>query len=143
MRVAASSPAWLTRRALSRNCCCSALRAPWRFALVRELRDDGEGSVEGGEEEVVIEAFRTLKGVWEKQGRRNSRMGVSVRRTGLEAARRAAAAFMVIMSLTLYEVIGGRGVLSSTRAIQWIFFQWVPWLIYSLSSSTLPLRLKQ
>jgi len=76
MRVAASSPAWLTRRALSRNCCCSALRARWRFALFCELRDDGEGSVEGGEEEDVIEAWRMRKGVWEKQGRRKSRMGV-------------------------------------------------------------------
>lgn len=56
IRTAASSPAWLTRSALSRNCCCSLVRGRRRLAVVPDLRASGAGSVFGDSGEVVIDA---------------------------------------------------------------------------------------
>lgn len=56
MRVAASSPAWFTRRAESRNSRWVLERGRRRFAVESELRLFGVGSVDGGAAEVVIDA---------------------------------------------------------------------------------------
>ena len=58
IKVAASSPAWLTRRALSRNSCCSEVKGRRRFAFVPVASTSGFGSAAGDIEEAVVEAWR-------------------------------------------------------------------------------------
>ena len=94
IRVAASSPAWLTRRALSRNSRC-IFESGFRRFLEEELsNDEGDGSVFGELEEVVIEAWWNRNGKRVKLGRRNSRIGLGRWRACLRKDRPIIAAFM-------------------------------------------------
>ena len=58
IRVGASSPAWFTRRALSRNSRCVFERGFWRFLVDGLSSDEGFGSVFGELDEVVIGTWR-------------------------------------------------------------------------------------
>ena len=58
--------------ALSRNCCCSLERGRRRFAVDREFRVSGAGSVFGDAEEVVADAYCFRDWLCVKLGSRKS-----------------------------------------------------------------------
>lgn len=80
MRVAASSPAWLTRRAESRNCCWVGVRGLLRFGFgIEGWREEGEGSEPAAAEgvafcvrEVVLKVLRAAS--WKARGLRGRRV---------------------------------------------------------------------